>query len=102
MHFGASVLVLLQGAAARCVAMCALELGRSCCCKVLLPDVWPCARWSLGAGVAALVLEKKSNNAGIYHTEDTIYHELTKTSSALCETMGTLKNDTMTLPQIHR
>ena len=56
MHFGASVLVLLQGAAARCVAMCALELGRSCCCKVLLPDVWPCARWSLGAGVAALVL----------------------------------------------
>ena len=46
-RFGAWALLLLQGAAARCVAACALELGRSC---------WPCAGWSLGAGVAALVL----------------------------------------------
>ena len=77
---------------ARCVAMCALELGRWCCCKVPLPDVWPCARWSLGAGVAALVLPtmlasflrqrqqqacssqgKKVNNPGISHTEDSIH-----------------------------
>ena len=50
------MLVLLQGAAARCVAVCALELGRWSCCKEPLPDVWPCARWSLGAGVATLAL----------------------------------------------
>ena len=48
-RFGAWALLLLQGAAARCVAACALELGRSCCCKVPLPDVWLRALWSLGA-----------------------------------------------------
>ena len=49
---GAWVLVPLQGAAARCVAVCAVELGCWCRCRALLPDVWPCALWSLGAGAA--------------------------------------------------
>ena len=29
-----------------------------------------------------------------------LYHELAKTGSTLCKTMGTLKNDTMTVPHI--
>ena len=33
--------------------LCALEPKRWCCCRVLLPDVWLCALWSLGAGAAA-------------------------------------------------
>ena len=33
--------------AGRCVAVCALELGWLCCCRVLVPDVWP--RWPCAA-----------------------------------------------------
>ena len=44
-RFAAWVLVLvpLQGAAARCVAVCALELGCWCRCRASLPDVSLCA-----------------------------------------------------------
>ena len=47
-RFAGWALVPLQGAA----AVCALELGGQCRCRVPLQDVWPCALWSLGAGAA--------------------------------------------------
>ena len=61
----------VEGAAARCVAVhlelgrwrpcaagrrcqiCALELACWCRCRMPLPDVWPCALWSWGAGAVA-------------------------------------------------
>ena len=45
------VLVPLPGAAARCVASCALELS----CGVPLPDVWLRALWSLDDGAGCRV-----------------------------------------------
>ena len=39
LRFGACLLVPLQDAPARCVAVRALELGRWCRCRVQLPDV---------------------------------------------------------------
>ena len=69
--FGASVLVPLQGAAARCVVLWSSGAGADAGCRcqtfgrvyfaawVLVPlevpppDVWPCVLWSLGAAAAA-------------------------------------------------